>query len=101
MQWVDRAKQALDGPPGITFVAFEPSEKVSNGDEFCGSEMIGPTTGEYESLEMCATPSEDEVMSCCEEILNQGFETIVGLSLGRYGCPFLYVGLHQKSDVAK
>jgi hypothetical protein len=90
MQWVGRAKKALDGPSGIAFVAYEPEKKAVN---VMANVLEGEVHGEIlegsEPPDTCVLPLDEVVMSCCEEVLNQGFEAVVGLALGRYGCPFL------------
>jgi hypothetical protein len=100
VQWVDRAKEDDGGRLGVAFVAYEPPRKSGSIDGIREIEIGGATREESEPLDL-SFKTEEAIMRCCEEILHQGFETIVGLSLGRYGCPFLYVDLRLKVKYAK
>jgi hypothetical protein len=101
MQWVSRAKKASDGPSGIAFVAYEPEKKAVNVMAgVLGGGTHGALLEDSEPPDTCVLPLDEVVMSCCEEVLNQGFEAVVGLALGRYGCPFLCVDLRLDVNYA-
>jgi len=86
-QWVSKAKKPSDDSQDIDrrFVAYKPSVESGASD---GASSFASASG-------LATPpvfpSGDSLAQCCDGILHHGLETVFGLSLGRYGCPFMYV----------
>jgi len=84
-QWVGKAKKPSDDSQDIDrrFVAYKPSveSNASDGTSSFASGLATPPV----------FPSEDILAQCCNDILHHGLETVFGLSLGRYGCPFMYV----------
>jgi hypothetical protein len=89
MQWVNKAKISSDAALTSAFVAYEPSQKGFVVHDEHGPEVHRAGADLSESPGICVARPDSEVALWCDEILHKGLETIVGLSLGRYGCPFM------------
>ena len=85
MQWVDAAKQYS---VKHAFVAYEPSMKTAAIDG-CVPLVTGTTSAEPSLLQI--TSSSDMTIWWCDALLQHGFDAIFDMSVGRHGCPFVYV----------
>jgi hypothetical protein len=90
MQWVNRAKKPSNASRNISnrFVAYIPSSKAAASEE---TKAASSAIEDNERLEIHVSPSDDTLRQSCHDIFRHGFEALVGTSLGRYGCPFVYV----------
>jgi hypothetical protein len=80
MQWLNDAKQSADflSTRVRHFIAYEPLAAVVTDAE--------PIQKKHSHV-----VSDDVLTRWCETIFSQGFEESFGLTLGIYGCPFVYV----------
>jgi hypothetical protein len=79
MQWLKDAKQPADlsSTRPRPFVVYEPLAEVIPD--------VDLTEQDYSHV-----VSDDFLKRWCDTVFSQGFEASFGLTLGRYGCPFVY-----------